>query len=93
LYIPNVFSPNGDNQNDEFAILGGDVQSMELKIFNRWGELIFESNNQEIGWDGTTFGREIALPGVYVYRLDFVGFERDGSMFVGKKHGTVTLIR
>ncbi|MFK7984240.1 MAG: gliding motility-associated C-terminal domain-containing protein [Saprospiraceae bacterium] len=93
LYIPNVFSPNGDNQNDEFTILGGDMQSMELKIFNRWGELLFESKQQEVGWDGTTFNQEMALPGVYIYRLDFVGFERDGSTFVGKKYGTVTLIK
>ena len=93
LYIPNVFSPNGDNQNDEFAILGGDMESMELKIFNRWGELVFENNNQAIGWDGTTFDRKLALPGVYVYRLDFVGFERDGGTFEGKKYGTITLVR
>ncbi len=93
LYIPNVFSPNGDNQNDEFVILGGDIQSMELKIFNRWGELIFESNDHERGWDGTIFGQEMALPGVYIYRLDFVGFKRNGSIFEGKKHGTLTLVR
>ena len=93
LYIPNVFSPNGDNQNDEFVILGGDIQSMELKIFNRWGELIFESNDQERGWDGTIFGQEMALPGVYIYRLDFVGFKRNGSILTEKKHGTLTLIR
>ncbi len=93
LYIPNVFSPNGDNQNDEFVILGGDIQSMQLQIFNRWGELIFENNNQETGWDGTTFNQQIALPGVYIYRLDFVGFKRDGSIFEGKKYGTITLIR
>jgi len=93
LYIPNVFSPNGDNQNDEFAILGGDMASMELKIFNRWGELVFENNEQNTGWNGLTFERELAPTGVYIYRLDFVGFKRDGSTFTGKKYGTVTLVR
>ena len=93
LYIPNVFSPNGDNHNDEFVILGGDMQSMQLQIFDRWGALVFENNQQNVGWNGLTFGQELAPTGVYIYRLDFVGFKRDGSTFKGKKYGTITLVR
>ncbi len=93
FYVPTIFSPNGDNVNDQFTILGGNVESMQLQIFNRWGALVFENNSQETGWDGLTFDQELAPTGVYIYRLDFEGFERDGSPFTGKKYGTVTLVR
>ena len=93
LFIPNVFSPNGDNQNDEFKILGGDIRSMELRIFNRWGELVFQTNNPEQGWNGQLQNAELAPNGVYIFKYDFVGFERDGSVFEGREYGTITLIR
>ncbi len=93
LYIPNVFSPNGDNQNDAFKILGGDIKTMHLRIFNRWGELVFETTDLEQGWNGNYFGEELAPTGVYIYKLDYVGFERDGSEFDGREYGTVTLVR
>jgi len=93
LYIPNVFSPNGDNRNDVFGIQGGDLHSMHLQIYNRWGELLFESNQQKRNWDGTMMSGEIAPSGVYIYKLEFEGFERDGSLFKDKKYGTVTLVR
>ncbi len=55
IYVPNTFTPEGDGVNDIFlpVIQGEDPLSYELMIFNRWGELIFESNNKLIGWDGT----------------------------------------
>ncbi len=93
LYIPNVFSPNGDNQNDEFRILGGDIKTMHLRVFNRWGELMFETTNLEQGWDGNYMGTEIAPAGVYIFKLNYEGFERDGSVFDGQEYGTVTLVR
>ena len=93
LFIPNVFSPNGDNQNDEFKILGGDIRSMELRIFNRWGELVFQTNNPEQGWNGQLQNAELAPNGVYIFKYDFVGFERDGSVFEGREYGTITLVR
>lgn len=93
LYIPNVFSPNGDNQNDSFGVQGGDILSMNLQIYNRWGELLFESNQQKRNWDGTMMSGELAPSGVYIYKLDYEGFERDGSVFDDRKYGTITLIR
>lgn len=54
VYFPNSFSPNGDGLNDEFkAKYYCDFEEYSLKIFNRWGELIFQTTNPEIGWDGT----------------------------------------
>lgn len=52
LFIPNSFTPNGDNLNDTFLAQGYDIENFNMKIFNRWGELIFESDKIENGWDG-----------------------------------------
>lgn len=71
--IPNVISPNGDGQNDWLSIFGnkGIRQIRTLKIFDRWGELIFikqnfQANNHNLGWDGKFNGKDV-VPGVYVY--------------------------
>jgi gliding motility-associated-like protein len=55
VYVPNAFTPDGDGINDIFLpqVMGEKPDSYELMIFNRWGELIFQSNNLNIGWDGT----------------------------------------
>ena len=71
-FVPNAFSPNGDNINDIFMIYGNENAVIEsLQIFDRWGEQIFSITNgipgqEEYGWDGT-FNGERVLPGVYVY--------------------------
>jgi len=67
--IPNIFSPNGDGINDEFKILADGIEAMELKIFNRWGELIFQS--QEAAWDGKGANGNKAPTAVYFYTLIF----------------------
>ena len=66
---------------------------MHLRIFNRWGELLFETTNLEQGWNGLHKGTELVPAGVYIYRLNYEGFERDGSVFEGQEYGTVTLVR
>lgn len=73
VYIPNVFSPNGDGLNDRFTVFGNDqlAEVIEMRIYDRWGEQIFiqESfppNNTDFGWDGL-FKNEPMLPGLYVY--------------------------
>lgn len=73
LNIPNSFSPNGDGRNDYFIpreILSSGVQEFDMKIFNRWGELIFESNTTDgRGWDGSYGGKEQPV-GVYIYMIN-----------------------
>lgn len=73
VYIPNAFSPNGDGTNDSFFANGdGSVQLINhFKIFDRWGELVYEANNIDIndpkdGWDGTMRGQPMN-PGVFIY--------------------------
>jgi gliding motility-associated-like protein len=88
LFIPNVFSPNGDGQNDILFIRGEGIQTVEIIIFNRWGEKVFQSTNITIGWDGQYKGFNAEI-GVYNWIVDatFV----DGTQT--KLSGTITLIR
>jgi len=88
VFLPNAFTPNGDNENDVLFLRGRIVEKMELKIYNRWGELVFESNNQLTGWDGTYKG-ELVQPAVFVYHLKVYCI--DGQEYF--KKGNVTVIR
>lgn len=82
-YVPNVFSPNNDGLNDYFEI-NGDVQDVRLKIFNRWGELVYEGDK----WNGIYKG-QLQTPQVFVYEAKFV---MCGTFKMYIK-GSVTLIR
>ena len=71
VYMPNAFTPNGDGKNDLFKVLGTEkLVSMHLMIFNRWGEMIFETRDKEKGWDGKLNGK-LAPVGNYIYMLQF----------------------
>ncbi|MDX1652568.1 MAG: PKD domain-containing protein [Brumimicrobium sp.] len=76
FYVPNTFTPDNDDFNEVFKPIftsGFDPFDYKLLIFNRWGEVIFESNNSEIGWDGT-YGAEsnrIVKDGTYVWKIEF----------------------
>ena len=86
--VPNAFSPNGQGENNIFSVLGGPYKELEFRIYNNWGELIFESDEQKRGWDGTRDG--VAQPiGVYIYTVRAVTLDDE-------KHsikGDVTLLR
>lgn len=68
VFVPNIFSPNGDGWNDELVVKGPKLSDFHLMIFDRWGKLMFESDQQKIRWDGT-FNDEPVSEGVYVYML------------------------
>lgn len=71
FYVPNAFSPNNDGVNDVFGIEAQcNLIEYTLKIFNRWGEVLYESNNMNDVWDGTYKG-ELVPVGVYFYLLEF----------------------
>lgn len=88
VFIPNAFTPNGDNENDILYVRGKNVEKMLLKIYDRWGELVFETDKQSIGWDGT-FKGELVDPAVFVYYLEVTCVD-DQEYF---KKGNVTVIR
>jgi gliding motility-associated-like protein len=87
VYIPNGFSPNGDRNNDVYYIFG-DLEGMELVIYDRWGHVVYESKDQAEGWDGTCKGKEMPS-GVYAYKLKLT----DRKGIVTKKTGNITLLR
>ncbi|MFH1321973.1 MAG: gliding motility-associated C-terminal domain-containing protein [Bacteroidota bacterium] len=87
LYIPNTFTPNGDGLNDMFGPAGTGISEFQLQIFNRWGEMIFESDNINNQWDGK-FRNRIVQTGAYVYMVYANGYEK-GKIF---KSGTVNVI-
>jgi gliding motility-associated-like protein len=91
LYIPQIFSPNGDGINDVLQPSGYFVKDFRLQIFNRWGRLVFESKDPQSGWNGIVDGQP-ALEGIYVWIVDYAGAYMDSSIRESTK-GTVALIR
>jgi gliding motility-associated-like protein len=69
VFIPNAFSPNGDGNNDILFVRGNYIENMIFRIYNRWGEMVFESKDKNIGWDGVFKGK-LCEPDVYDYYLD-----------------------
>ena len=96
VYIPNIFSPNGDGRNEGLAVYGNldVVLSIDLfQVYDRWGELLYESrtlglNDEDSGWDGKQRGRNV-MPGVYIWHADIR--LTDGSLL--QKTGEVTVVR
>ncbi|MFY8029109.1 MAG: gliding motility-associated C-terminal domain-containing protein, partial [Bacteroidia bacterium] len=70
VWVPNAFSPNKDGVNDIFFVRGNNVKDFALKIFDRWGTLMFETSNLNDGWNGEYQGR-IVNTGIFVYTLDY----------------------
>ncbi|OJV30559.1 MAG: hypothetical protein BGO32_09240 [Bacteroidetes bacterium 37-13] len=70
IYIPNLFTPNGDGINDFFSVMGNlqGIKLIEIKIFNRWGEKVYQGNDIHFAWDGT-FNGEPLEPGVFTYTM------------------------
>ena len=82
LFIPNVFTPNGDGKNDYFEILevnNSCINLNRLAIFNRWGKKVFEAEGSQRRWDGTRNG-QVLDDGTYFYMLEGQGFRRSGSI-------------
>lgn len=70
ILFPNSFTPNQDGINEVFLGVGSEPSGFLLQIFNRWGEVIFESNSMAIGWDGRYQGRFVH-DGIYIYQAKF----------------------
>ena len=88
VFIPSAFSPNDDGENDVFFVRGEEIESMELFVYNRWGQQIFQSDDKAIGWDGR-FKNELLAPDVYGYYVRATCFNGDEFF----KKGNVTLLR
>ena len=96
IFVPNAFSPNMDGVNDVFLPVatfmvnnsGNKNLDYQMRIYNRWGQMLFETNDLSIGWDGTYEGQP-AQQDVYIYELRCTGFDRHRYNL----NGNVTLLR
>ena len=86
--VPSAFSPNKDGMNDVLLVRGFGIAKLNLKIFNRWGQLVFESNDPSVGWDGRFKGNLQSMD-AYAYSI-YIEFS-DGSK--ANKTGSITLLR
>ncbi|MBN4072938.1 PKD domain-containing protein [Crocinitomix catalasitica] len=92
-YIPNAFTPDGDQYNDNFKPIfteGYDPYDYHMTVFNKWGEVLFESFNAEYGWDGTYKGNGLVKDGVYIWQIEF------GETYTDKRNiirGHVTILK
>ncbi|UKN02909.1 gliding motility-associated C-terminal domain-containing protein [Paracrocinitomix mangrovi] len=88
IFVPSAFTPNFDGENDLLCVYSDCIKTMEFKVYNRWGEKVFETNNMNICWDGTWNGKALNSA-VFVYTLK--GFLINGEPFDQK--GNISLIR
>jgi len=89
IFIPNTFTPNNDGNNDLFRVRGPNYPIFYLAVYNRWGEMVFETSDVNTGWDGNYKGKP-ADPGVFGYYMKARCSENEQEIF---RKGNVTLIR
>jgi gliding motility-associated-like protein len=91
IFIPNVFTPNGDGNNDFFEVFGNKEawKQFEVQVFDRWGEKVYESFDMNFKWDGTFKGKDM-MPAVFVYQIHITYLDN----YTDKLYkGSVTLVR
>ncbi|MEL6841761.1 MAG: PKD domain-containing protein, partial [Bacteroidota bacterium] len=89
ISIPSAFSPNGDGRNDDFFIGGNLLNQLTFKVFNRWGEVVYESQQADFRWNGRDSMGQMLPEGVYVFSLQAV----DILGALHSRTGTITLIK
>ncbi|NOQ71465.1 MAG: T9SS type B sorting domain-containing protein [Crocinitomix sp.] len=91
IFVPNAITPDGDTYNEIFKpyFTGIDIYDYHLTIYNRWGEILFESYNLATGWNGT-FGGEIVEDGVYIWHITTADIATDDKL---EFFGHVTVIK
>ena len=88
FFVPNAFTPNGNDVNDYFSIKEENLATFNIKIFNRWGEVIYTSKDKDFKWDGTYNGSTVKQ-GIYGYTITTTSFNGDEHTF----NGTITLMK
>jgi gliding motility-associated-like protein len=88
VFVPNAFTPDDDGHNDILMVNGNNVVEMTMMIYNRWGQKVFETNDQNIGWDGTFKGK-LLPPDVYGYYMKCT-CDKGGQLLL---KGSISLLR
>jgi len=91
IWVPNAFTPDENNLNEEFKPVGKYIEYYHLRIFNQWGAIIFETNDLNQGWNGIYRGEECSQ-GVYWYQLSYNGSQEDGTKIGENLNGTIHLL-
>ena len=78
LTVPNVFTPNGDGHNDEFRVVYRSIKEFHMWVYNRWGKLVYKSDDPAEGWDGNIGGRP-AAEGAYYYVIRALGTDAESG--------------
>lgn len=89
LFFPNAFTPDGDGINDDFGPVQSSVIEFHITIFDRWGHVVYDSDDINHRWNGTVNGGDPATSGVYVYKYRAKGHYYEAN----EKYGFVTLLR
>lgn len=88
FYFPNAFTPNANGRNDLFMGYGAGIKTYSMKIYNRWGEKLFETDDLYTGWDGTFKGEKVKQD-VYAVIFDLEGYHYEVKRYIG----SVTVVR
>ncbi|HRH39735.1 MAG TPA: gliding motility-associated C-terminal domain-containing protein, partial [Flavobacteriales bacterium] len=91
----NSFTPDGDNKNDAFMPTGTNIATIELMIFNRWGELIHQGKDEKALWDGTAGGSTVQ-DGIYQWKVKYRFYDSVDRVSMGAEQervGHVTLLK
>ncbi len=83
IFIPNVFTPNGDGINDVFHVTAPDAKIYNIEIFNRWGQRVFKSNAANIDWNGRSEGGVMCSDGTYYYEIQFTTYAGKDYKYTG----------
>ncbi|MCX6189612.1 MAG: gliding motility-associated C-terminal domain-containing protein [Bacteroidetes bacterium] len=88
VWIPNAFTPDGNDLNDFYEVFTASIKEFHIQIYDRWGEKLFESNDPKVSWDGTSKGKTCQMD-AYIYMVEYKGFDNKRII----KNGTLTLLR
>ncbi len=92
LELPKVFSPNDDGYNDTMQVFGAHFKNYKIRIFNRWGEVIFESQDRNKLWDGTYKGLPVPA-GVFPWTVSYESLREKDRLNPREKKGSITVVR
>lgn len=81
-YVPNAFSPNGDELNDIFRVKGKNMMKLSMSIYNKWGELMFYTDDPTNGWDGVYMNKPAPID-TYKYKINVEGIDGQSKEFIG----------
>ncbi|MGB1031866.1 MAG: gliding motility-associated C-terminal domain-containing protein [Flavobacteriales bacterium] len=93
FFVPNTFTPNGDGENDVFLPIAPNNEDFTLNIYNRWGEMVFTTDDPKMGWNGHCGGGECVAQDTYIWEIGYVGIAENELSVEKVIRGTVNLIK